>query len=50
MRYIPFVAWFFSLAAFVLGLLNFLAGIDRDGMENAAILTVSISPDIFCMV
>jgi hypothetical protein len=50
MRYIPLVAWFFSLAAFILALLTFLAGIDGDAMENAAILTVNISSGIFRMI
>jgi len=40
MRYIPFVAWFVALAAQILCWVTYLAGIDGDAMENAAILTV----------
>jgi len=43
MRCIPFVAWFVSVAAVTLCLVTFLAGIDGDAMENAAILTFNTS-------
>ncbi|PMD34519.1 hypothetical protein L207DRAFT_496293 [Hyaloscypha variabilis F] len=43
MRYIPFVAWFICLAALILCLVTFLAGIDGDVMENNAILTFNTS-------
>ena len=40
MRYIPFIAWFVCLAALILCLVSFNAGIRGDAMESSAMLTV----------